>query len=111
MIEENKLSSKSINNEPNTRITTPNTGRRLRLDEIKLSVQLTKEQVIAKWGPPDAIEGFGVEYFVYKLGDGRHLGLRFASQEPHPLLSAIITDESKRESKVIFDGMNKTKLR
>ena len=107
----NKPSSKAINNEPNTRLTTPNTARLLRLDEIELSVHLTKEQVVAKWGPPDAIEGSGVEYLVYKLDDGRYLGLKFASQEPHPLLTAIITDESKKESKIIFDGMKETKLR
>jgi hypothetical protein len=86
--------------------------RRLRLDEIRLSVKLTKKQVLADWGQPDAVEGFGVEYVVYKLEDGRTLWLLFASQEPQPLLKAMVfANLSKSEGKTIFDGMNETKLR
>ena len=108
----NKPSTQPVNNKPATNITTPNTARRLRLNEIKLSVQLTKKQVLADWGPPDAVEGFGVEYLVYKLEDGRLLWLLFASQPPQPLLKALLfTNSSDTEGKTIFDGMNETKLR
>jgi hypothetical protein len=66
---------------------------------------LTKKQVLADWGQPDAVEGFGVE-------DGRTLWLLFASQEPQPLLKAMVfANLSKSEGKTIFDGMNETKLR
>lgn len=102
---------KQTNHKTDSNITDPNTRRSLRLSDINLSEQLTKEQVISNWGPPDAIVGSGVEYLCYTLEDGCQLGLRFASKKPHQLLDAFLTDSSKKESKVLFDVTNKTKPR
>lgn len=112
MTEEAKKPSVHPVDTTNSERSTANTARILRLNEIELSVKLTKNQVLTKWGPPHAIEGFGVEYLVYKLEDGRLLWLLFASQSPQPLLKALIfADSSDTEGKTIFDGMNETKLR
>lgn len=88
------------------------TETRMCLDEIVLSVQLTKTQMLADWGRPDAVRGFGVEYLVYRLDDGRWLWLLFASQSPQPLLKADVYDSaSDTEGTTVFDGMNDTSLR
>jgi hypothetical protein len=108
----NKPSTKTGENIHDANLTNQNKARRLRLNEIRLSTQLTKKQVLSKWGSPDSIEGFGVEYLVYKLDDGRMLWLLFASQETQPLLKAMIfTNSRDTKGKTIFDGMNETKLR
>lgn len=108
----NKPSIRPENKKAVINVTDPNTTRKLQLNEIKLSVQLTKEQIFAQWGSPNAIEGSGVEYWVYNLEDERLLWLLFASQSPQPLLKAIIfLDSNDTKGSVIFDGMNETKLR
>jgi hypothetical protein len=93
-----KPSRQQVDNEPLEYITSPNMARCLRLNEIKLSAQLTRVQVLVDWGLPDAIMGSGVEYLVYELEDGRHLRLMFAPQSPQPLLKAIVTDANNKES-------------
>jgi hypothetical protein len=100
------------NDASGTSRTTAKMKPRLELHKIKFSIQLTKKQFLADWGPPDAIEGSGVQYLVYELDDGRSLWLLFASQAPQPLLKARVYDDgSDTDGRTVFDGMNDTQLR
>jgi len=46
-----------------------------RLDDIKLSDDSTREQVLALWGPPDATRGSGtgIDFMAYTLENGQEL--------------------------------------
>ena len=81
------------------------------LSDIDLSVQFTKEKVLAIWGPPDAVVGSGVQYLQYKLSDGDVILLHFAQQPPHPLLMAIIPADHDKPTRQLFDGTDRTPLR
>lgn len=80
------------------------------INGLKLSAELTEEEVLANWGPPDAIVGSGFEYLVYELKDGRRLWLLFDSYYEHqPLLRVrLFVDAEDREGKFIFDRLSKT---
>lgn len=84
-------------------------ARPLKLGAIRPTAQLTKEQFLSEFGPPEAVEGSGVEYLVYQLDDGRRLWLLFAARNPHPLLKVIVFSREGRE--IVFDDMTATGLR
>lgn len=96
-----------------TYITSPKMAcRKLRLNDIKLSAQLTRVQVLFAWGLPDEITGSGFEYLNYKLENGQKLSFLFAGEGPGPLLSAIIYAHAfDFNGRIIFDGWDETKLR
>jgi hypothetical protein len=98
-----------------TYITSPKMAcRKLRLNDIKLSAQLTRVQVLVAWGLPDEITGSGLEYLIYKLENGQKLSFLFAftQQKPRPLLRATIYAHAfDFNGRIIFDVMDETKLR
>ena len=79
--------------------------RSLRRDEIKISAQLTRVQVLIDWGLPDAIKGSGIENLVYDFSDGSHLYLWFHGGYPDQLISACIVDANGdwKDKEVIFE--------
>jgi hypothetical protein len=109
--DKNKHLTQPAENTPKSKTAASNKAHR-RLDDFKFDKNLTVGKVHAIWGPPDVEEGFGVEYLVYELEDGRQVWLLFASHEHRPLLKALIrTNDRDAKLETIFDGMNETKVR
>jgi hypothetical protein len=101
----NRMNDPARFSDPPIPLNTSDKTRRLRLSDIKFDATLTKKQVFAIWGPPDAVAGFGLEYQVYELEDGRKVWLLFAQQEPRPLIKAIAYVNNKdAKAEIIFDG-------
>jgi len=73
------------------------------LIDIKLTPDLTFDQVIFKWGQPDSHAGSGVDYLVYQLNDGNYIWLRFTPDAPARLLGAILHVTSTGERKDLFE--------
>ena len=74
---------------PLSRPSVPTTRER-RLTDLKLGPELTRDQVIAVWGPPDGDRGFGVEYKAYAMPDGQELWLVFSPTSPRNLIAALL---------------------
>jgi hypothetical protein len=73
-----------------------------RLEDIKLCAELTREQVLALWGPPNAPRGFGVDYRAYILEDGQELYLEFSTAPPCRLHIARLFSPKTGERKSLF---------
>src|SRR5437764_5116393 len=55
-----------------------------RLDDFRMirAGELTREYVVAIWGPPDALRGSGVDYRAYVLEDGQELWFKWKLGPP-----------------------------
>lgn len=72
------------------------------LTEIKLTGDLTREQVAALWGPPDDFRGSGVDYLEYHLSDGNELWLEFFPEPPYRLRHALLFSAKTRQHTTLF---------
>src|SRR5260370_21423210 len=71
------------------------------LGDIKISSELTREQVMALWGPPDGIRpsATGIEFSAYTLDDGQELWFVWNLESPSFGEGAVListTGEYKR---------------
>jgi len=85
---------------PVTRPSAPTTRAR-KLTDLKLGPELTRDQVIAVWGPPDGDRGFGVEYKAYAMPDGQELWLVFSPTSPRYLITALLV-RADGQDKLLF---------
>jgi len=74
------------------------------LGDIKFSTSLTRAQVEALWGSPDAVRGSGIAYSAYKLKDGKELWFQFFPKHPYQLLAALIYSPETGEHMQVFDS-------
>jgi hypothetical protein len=81
----------------------PVTSRR-KLTDIKLSADLTREQVTTVWGTPDAFRGSGCIYIVYFLDDDSELDLLFRDKKPNLLRCAIVMSRAGEVKETLFSG-------
>lgn len=78
--------------------------RRLGPDGLKLTSQLTRQEVLKAWGEPDAVDGSGFEYLVYRLDDGNSVFFLFSLQSPPSLARAILKSGTGGEDKLLLDA-------
>jgi hypothetical protein len=81
------------------------TKKARRLEDIKLSAELRRDQVFALWGSPEGPRGSGFAYMAYILEDGQELWLAFCREVPEVpdrLLSALLFSPTTGEHKALF---------
>lgn len=88
---------------PPTRPSAPTTRAR-KLAGLKLGPELTRDQVIAVWGPPDGDRGFGMPYEAYTMADGRELWFLFSPTPPNYLAEALLVSPQSGQHKILFGG-------
>jgi hypothetical protein len=93
------VASRSTATNPTTHM-----SRHRTLDELRLTAELTRDQVAALWGPPDGDRGSGVQYLAYVLEDGEELWLEFLSMPPHRLHGAVLYSPESGKHRVLFSG-------
>lgn len=87
----------SVASNETTRVT-----RGRRLSDIKLAADLTREQVVTMWGPPDGHRGSGLDYLMYTLEDGQELWLLFGLEPPFGLRAASLVSPEGGHRKNLF---------
>lgn len=73
-----------------------------KLKNIKLTKDLTRDQVKAIWGPADSYPGSGVQYEAYKLIDDQELWLVFNPSPPHYLEYALLLSTKDKTHKIVL---------
>ena len=100
------MTAKKNSQPPVPATTTPSPARQHSRDlgQLQLNGELRREAVEQLWGPPDAIEGSGVEHLVYTLDNGSSLGLRFDFVPPYGLILAVLTEPGQQTATVLFEA-------
>jgi len=75
-------------------------GRGRKPGDIKFNGNLTKAEVTAKWGLPDANVGFGMVYNAYTMENGEQVWLIF-NQDEHLHGARVLIDG---KNKILFDA-------
>ena len=75
------------------------------LSDLPLVRGTTRDEFVRKAGPPDTIRGSGVEWYVYRLPDGRSVQIFFAgSSSSPPTLTAAYMVEHDGTRHDVFQG-------
>ena len=61
-----------------------------RLEDIKFTADLTKDELVSIWGKPDGGRGSGIDYIEYTLEDGREVWVNFLPEPPYRLNIALL---------------------
>lgn len=89
-----------VESAPSTRPSAPTTRAR-NLNDLKLGPELTRDQVIAVWGPPDGDRGFGMPYEAYTMAQGQEVWFVFSATPPRNLIGAALVGPDGQH-KVLF---------
>lgn len=85
---------------PLSRPSVPTTRAR-KLTDLKLGPELTRDQVIAVWGPRDGDRGFGMPYEAYAMAQGQEVWFVFSGTSPRNLITALLVGPDGHD-KVLF---------
>jgi hypothetical protein len=72
------------------------------LTEIKITSELTEDEVVSKWGKPQGHRGSGISYLAYTLDDGREVWLAFLAEPPRRLRGAVLFSQSTGRKVTLF---------
>lgn len=86
-----------------------NINHSLWFNEIKLSEQSSRKQILSDWGPPDDIIGPFFECWVYEMAEDQ-IWLSFSWDEPYLLLKAELKSVNEKKSQTLFERIDKTRL-
>jgi|HubBroStandDraft_5_1064220.scaffolds.fasta_scaffold158187_2 hypothetical protein len=80
----------------------PKIERERKIEDLKLTGDLTLDYVTNVWGQPDGKRGSGIEYFAYELSDGDELWLSFLPNPPRRLNGALVFSPHTGQHKPLF---------
>jgi hypothetical protein len=75
------------------------------LGDFNFRVGLRLEQLYKMVGPPNSVQGSGIEWLVYRLSGGRWLEMYFPPPEFDTLATATLVDpHAKKRRRIIFEA-------
>jgi len=72
------------------------------LADIHFTADLTQEQVVAIWGQPDALRGFGIDYKEYNLENGQKVWIQFLSGSSNLVACVRLFSTNSDKSKILY---------